>query len=427
MRAQLSRTVAYISLLGTAIGSMLSGQQVTLSLLVVIFAFALTLAFGDLSKLPYKATSPYLWFVLATAPGTILYLLRGSPVLVPMQQFVGVLVFWIVVLNIFRYQGYSPDRIFIMYLRCAKLAACIGIAQQIAFFLDVEILYDLRWVLIGVGNLDASSWYLRVHSLFTEPSYFATFLMPVLYFSILRLIGSSKFLGLGWSVLFIVAILFTFSAIGYIGFILCVLLALRLSFRSVFIGVIVLVALISAARASPEISSRLLALSNIITGGIAGDENLSALVNALNLNITINMLSDYPVFGLGLGSYRVYSIPYLEGFVAGDEMLMARVKDQLEQLTLADGGSMYLRLPVELGIAGCLIFITFMLRGRSQQVSAHHRHIARAASLFIIVFSLRSGQLVRFDLIFFCVLYSLIWVKNLSFSDVTFRKKLSRR
>ncbi len=426
MRAQLSRIVAYIALLGTAVGSVLGEQQVNLTLLVVLLAFALTFAFGHISKLPYKSTSPYVWFVLATTPGTILYLLRGSPPLVPMQQYIGVLVFWIVVFDIFRYQRYSPDSIFLLYLRCAKLAACIGIAQQIAFLLDIEILYDLRWVLLGVGNLDVSSSYLRVHSLFTEPSYFAAFLMPALYFSILRIIGSSKLLGLAWSVIFIMALLFTFSTIGYIGLILSILFALRLSFRSVFTSAIVVFTLFSIASVNPVISSRVSSVTDIITGGLTGEENLSVFVNALNLNITRNMLSDYPAFGVGVGAYRVYSTSYLEGFVAGDHSLMARVKDQLEHFTLTDGGSMYLRLSTELGIAGCLIFVLFMLWGRSEKVSLHHRDIAKAALLFIIVFSLRSGQLVRFDFIFFCALYSLIWVKNLCLEDSNFHKVVNK-
>lgn len=426
MRSQLSQTIACIALLGTAVGSVVNDQQVNLTLLVVLLAFTLTFVLGDISRLSYRVISPYVWFLLATVPGTILYLLRGSPLLVPMQQYIGVLVFWLVVLNIFRYQRYSPDSIFLLYLRCAKLAACIGIAQQIAYLLDVEILYDLRWVLIGVGNLDVSGSYLRVHSLFTEPSYFAAFLMPALYFSILRLIGSSKFLGLGWSMIFIIALLCTFSTIGYIGLILCILFALRLSFRHVLISAMVVLTLLTVASVSPVISSRVSSISDVITGGLGGDENLSVLVNALNLNIAKNMLSEYPTFGLGVGAYRVYSTPYLEDFVAGDENLMARVKDQLEQFTLTDGGSMYLRLSTELGIAGCLLFVFFMLRGRSQQVSVQHRDIAKAALLFIVVFSLRSGQLGRFDFIFFCALYSLIWVKNLCLEGSNFRKIVNK-
>ena len=123
----------------------------------------------------------------------------------------------------------------------------------------------------------------------------------------------------------------------------------------------------------------------------------------------------------------MYSTSYLEDFVAGNQSLIARTFDQLELFTLTDGGSMYLRLSSELGIAGCIIFVFFMLSARSKQVCAHHRDIAKAASLFIIVFSLRSGQLVRFDFIFFCALYSLVWVEKLRLESGHFRKTINKR
>jgi hypothetical protein len=424
MRTQLSRVILYISLLGTAVASIVNEQQVNLTLLVVLLAFALSIALGEISKLPYRMYFPYLWFVLATVPGTILYLLRGSSVLVPMQQYIGVLVFWVVIWNIFRCQKYSAEKIFLLYLRCAKFAACIGIFQQICYLLDIETMYDLRWVLIGVGDIDVSGSFLRVYSLFTEPSYFAAFLMPALYFSILRIIGASKLVDLKWGLIFIIALFCTFSAIGYIGLILCIIFALRLSFRNILIGVLFVLALLGVASISPVISSRLLSISGVIEDGLRGDENLSVFVNALNLNITKNILSDYPVFGLGIGAYRVYSIPYLEIFVAGDDNLIARVKDQLELFTLTDGGSMYLRLSTELGVAGFLLFIFLMLRGKREQVSRQHRDIAKAALLFIVVFSLRSGQLIRFDFIFFCALYSLVWIQTVNFERRYFRENV---
>lgn len=423
MHAQLSRVILYISLLGTAIASTVNEQQVNLTLLVILLAFSLSIALGEILKLPYRVYLPYLWFVLATVPGTILHLFRSSLVLVPLQQYIGVLVFWVVVWNIFRCQKYSAEKIFLLYIRCAKLAACIGIVQQISYLLDIETMYDLRWILIGVGDIDVSGSFLRVYSLFTEPSYFAAFLMPALYFSILRIVGASKLVDLKWSLIFIIALFCTFSTIGYIGLILCVIFALQMSFRNMLTGALFVLALLGVASISPVISSRLLSISGVIEGGLSGDENLSVFVNALNLNITKNMLFDYPVFGLGIGSYRVYSIPYLEVLVAGDDNLVARVKDQLELFTLTDGGSMYLRLSTELGIAGCLIFILLILRGRREQVSRQHSDIAKAALLFIVVFSLRSGQLIRFDFIFFCALYSLVWIQTVRLKHGDFQRE----
>jgi hypothetical protein len=426
MRAQLSRIILYVSLLGSAIASVVSGQQVSLTLLVVLLAFALSFILLDISKLSRGVYAPYFWFVLATVPGTVLYLLRGSSPMVPMQQYIGILIFWIVVWNIFRYQKYSVEKIFYLYLRCAKLAACIGIAQQIAYLLDIKVLYDLRWILIGVGDIDVSGPFLRVYSLFTEPSYFAVFLIPALYLSILKIIGASRLVDFSSSIIFIVAIFCTFSTIGYIGFLLCIIFAFRLSLRNILLSIAIAIILLSLVSTSPVISSRLLSISNVIEGGLKGDENLSVFTNALNLNITKNILSDYPIFGLGIGSYRIYSIPYLEDLIAGDYNIVARVSDQFELFTLTDGGTMYLRLSAELGIVGCLIFTLLMLRRRRKKVSKQHSQIAKAALLFVIVFSIRSGQLVRFDFIFFCALYSLVCIQTVRLERGDFRQNFHK-
>lgn len=413
MNSVLSKAILYVALLGTAIGSTLNEQQINLSLLVILFWFTIEIITGGILKIPGSVMSPYFYFVLATIPGSAYYLFRDFSVLIPLKQYVGVFVFWIVAWSIFRYQKYSSEKIFALYLRCAKWAACIGIFQQISYLLEIEVFYDLRWLLIGVGDIDISGSFLRAYSLFTEPSYFAAFLMPALYFSILRITGKSKIISMSFSLIFIASILCTFSTIGYIGFALCAISGSKINFRSSVTSIVIILILLSVASMSPTISSRVFSILDVLDFGLKGEENLSVFVNALNLNISRAMLLDNPIFGLGIGSYRVYSMGYLESFVVGDSNLISKVKDAPELFTLTDGGSMYLRLPAEIGIAGCLLFIYLMYRSSRKLNNVQDIHIAKAALLFIIVFALRSGQLVRFDFIFFCSLYSLIWIKNI--------------
>lgn len=426
MSSVLSKAILYVALLGTAIGSNVNEQQINLSLVVILFYFTIEMINGRIFKLPSSVLSPYFYYLLVTIPGTFYYLFSGFSILIPLQQYVGVFVFWMVAWSIFRAEKFSSEKIFELYLRCAKLAACTGIFQQVSYILEIEAFYDLRWLLIGVGDIDISGSFLRTYSLFTEPSYFAAFLMPALYFSILRITGKSKIIGMNFSFIFIVSILCTFSAIGYIGFTLCVIFGAKVSFRSAMTSIVIVAILLGVGSISPTISSRFFSILDVFNVGLKGEENLSVFVNAINFNISKAMLFDNPIFGLGIGSYRVYSMVYLESFVAGDPNLISRVKDAPELFTLTDGGSMYLRLPVEIGIAGCLLFIYLMYRGDRKLVNAQDIHIFKASLLFIIVFALRSGQLVRFDFIFFCSLCSLIWIKNYKCSISYGRKNYER-
>jgi hypothetical protein len=408
MRGFMVLFLPYIAFLGTAIAVIMQGQQVNLSLAILVLALLLSLTVDKFGRIPLSRLLPLGWFFLATLPGTLLFALRGSPLVVPLVQYLGLVVAWLVVWNLFRHLRYSPEAIFKIYLRCATVAAAVAVMQQVAFLVNIEPLYDLRWLLPGAAELTFAGAFLRVPSMFTEPSYLAAFLTPALYLSVLRLTGQSRQLRVGRSLLFIAALLCTFSTIGYIGLALCIVFALRLTFRNFLLSALLLAGLGYIGTTSPELVSRLSAIPNALKLDLEGDENLSALINGLNLSITSQMLEDRPISGSGLGAYRVHSIDYLENFLSANEVLKERVSGMMEQLTLADGGSMYLRLTAELGLAGLLLMGWLIHRHLRQADSSDRAELARAALLYILVFSLRSGQLVRFEFVFFCALFVLL-------------------
>lgn len=412
MEALLTRPLFYLAFLGTAVATIAGGQQVNLALLMVLIVFTGALVSGSVLSGHRQRMTALKWFMLASLPATLLYWLRGGPPLVPVTQYVGIAVCWIAAWTLFRHLRYSPSRIFAIYLRCAQVAAIVGIYQQMTYLMGIPALYDIRWLTIGAASLDFAGPFMRVHSLFTEPSYFAAFLMPALYFSILRLSGASRVLSVPSSALFIAALLCTFSTIGYIGLALCVVFSLRMSLRNLALAALMLAGLLLVAGSSPAISSRMQSIPSALQSDLQGDENLSALINGVNLSLATSMINDRPYTGLGLGAYRVYSLEYLEQFLAGNSVLVERLNAMMDELTLADGGSMYLRLPTEIGLLGCGILAWLIHRGRRSGIPRSQRNIAKAALLFIVVFSIRSGQLIRFDLVFFFALYSLIWFRT---------------
>ena len=398
----------YIAFLGTAVATIVQGQQLNLALSTMVLALLLSVTVDKIGRLPLARLAPLGWFFLATLPGTLLFAASGGPLAVPAAQYVGLALVWLVVWNLFRHLRYSPEAIFNLYLQCATVAAAVAVMQQVAYVAGIEPLYDLHWLLPGAAELDYAGPFLRVPSVFTEPSYVAAFLTPALYLSVLRLTGHSRLLGQGRSVLFIAALLCTFSTIGYIGLALCTVFALRLSPRNLLLGAVLLAGLFAIGSSNPALTARLTAIPNALQSDLQGDENLSALINGLNLAIATQMLEDRPISGTGLGAYRVYSLDYLESFLAGNEVLIERVNAMMEQLTLADGGSMYLRLSTELGLAGLLLMAWLVRRHLRPADSPARADMARAALLYMIVFSIRSGQLVRFEFVFFCALFALL-------------------
>jgi hypothetical protein len=410
MRLLFARLVPYTALLGTGVGVVAGGQQVNLSLAAVLLGLLASLATADATRLRFRQMILLRHFGVACLPGVAFLLAHGGPAGVPAAQFAGICGVWIVVWTVFRHLDYCPERIFDLYLRCACASAAVGVVQELGYLARIAPLYDMHWVLIGAAGLDYSGPFLRAYGLFTEPSYFASFLVPALYFAMLRLTGRSLRLGLGRSALLIAALLCTFSTIGYIGLLLCMVAAMRLSPRNIAIAAVLAGGLGAVAMSSESISSRLDALPNALSSNLEGDENMSALINGLNIAISQQMLSDHPVTGIGLGAYRLFSQDYLDDFLAGTPALAERVNEILDQLTLADGGSMYIRLATELGAAGWAILLWLWARTRRGQAapSPEMAQIATAALLHFAVFGIRSGQLVRFEVLFFLSIYSLI-------------------
>jgi O-antigen ligase len=407
MRFSAAGPLPYCALLGTAVATVVGGQQLNLSMSALLLLLFASLANGNLAKLPLSRLAPLGWFFAATLPGTLLYALRGGSLGIPLIQYGGLVACWLAVWGLFIRLRYSPETIFDLYLQCATAAAVLAVVQEAAFLAQIPPLYDLHWALPGAAELDYAGPFLRV-SFFTEPSYFAAFMTPALYMAVLRLTGHSRAMGTGRSLLLIAALVCTFSTIGYIGLALCILFALRLTLRNLLLGAVLLAGLGAIGSTNPALTSRLSAIPNALQSDLQGDENLSALINGLNLAITSQMLEDRPISGTGLGAYRVYSMDYLESFRAGNVVLIERVNAMMEQLTLADGGSMYLRLSTELGLSGLLLMAWLVRRHLRPADSPARAEMARAALLYMVVFSIRSGQLVRFEFVFFCALFALL-------------------
>jgi multisubunit Na+/H+ antiporter MnhF subunit len=402
------RFFPFLAFLGTAVGGIFNGQQLNISILTVALAFIFSLsAFGENQ---YKSLffKPYFIFVVISFPGFIFYLFRQDPLYIPIVQYVGFFVVFGTACLFIRNARFSAPVVFDVYLKCAVISAYCAIVQQAGYLLGIEPLYDWRALLTGAAELTSTGPFLRAPSLFTEPSYFAVFLIPAAYSALVSLNGSQQILSKYQSILIIIAITFSFSAIGYIGVILCVVAAFRVKVFNIIFAALVIVLIYFVSINNIEISSRMGSIFDIFDLNINGRENYSALLNKVNLLITGMMFVDRPIFGAGLGGYRVYSSEYLNVIVAENPALRFMLNESLSSITLGDGGSMYLRYASELGAFGILFLGVILIKNWNSNVSSLDRHISTAAILFVVVFSVRSGQIIRFDIAFFLALLCLI-------------------
>ena len=420
----------YLAFFSTGFGIWLTQTQniiLTQVYLAIVFIIAILALLTKKFKLLHLP--PFFWFLIASIPGTALYIFYTNDIFTPLRQYLVISIGWIAIWYFFFLNKFSPEIIFRIYLRSAFFASIFAIFQQIFYLIDIPFLYDSRWLFIGASEYTNQGVFLRTPSVFTEPSYFGIFLIPAIYFSFLRLSGKFNTLSVKYSIIFIIAVICTFSTLSFIGVALAGIFAykpelhkLKLAPRSIFLMSLLAVSMIYAAINIPAVSSRIQGIPLAISGELTGEENISLLVNGINLGIALEAFNSSPIIGHGLGSYRTISEDILYEKFGSSEFLFNRLMTMEDNLALADGGMMYFRLPVEIGIFGCLVIFWFLFINVRTPKLLLHKHIGIASLLFVMCYFLRSGQIFRFELIYFFSLYLLIFSK--SFKDLYNLNKL---
>ena len=193
-----------------------------------------------------------------------------------------------------------------IYCRAARFCVFFAFIQFFAFFitdiisfLDLTYLYDFRW-LLGSSEPSYTSLYLKLSSVFTEPSYFAPFVLPYLIICFYNYSDKKTNKNLFHFISTLFVFLFSFSLIGNVSLIIFIIInqSLRdffslkkIIFFSLFFLIVSLI---------PSMYGRLTDFSfeNI------EDVNLSTLSYIINIDYFINMINWQSFFGYGLDSYQ---------------------------------------------------------------------------------------------------------------------------
>ena len=318
-------------------------------------------------------------------------------------QLVGILLFYLASIQILRMYQYNYVSLMEDYVGIALAASVLAIVQNIGAILDVAFLWDMRWLIWGQSEPERVGYFVRSASFFTEPGYFVFLPASALMYATLSGSFSTKtIVALG------LAVILTMSTLGLVGMAIAVLLSMRLTFKSFVMTIFFSAVVMFAVLQIPSVSIRFNDFLQVLPGGLTGEENLSVFIRVVDFNVMVNMLSDFWLTGVGLGAYKLASLNYHDIFYTSNIALRDLIDILgMAEFALSDGGTLVTKLAVEFGIPLTLLIGYIFVRSM-RRIRSFDQALFGLLMAFFAIYSLRTGQYIRFELVFFITLMTVI-------------------
>lgn len=236
------------------------------------------------------------------------------------------------------------------YLKIAQYLAAFVIIDQILFLIVGKEVVQMVFGVIPARSFDGYVVHgvYRASGLLYEPSQVGLLIAPAVLFWLYMRRPWSALLGC-------LAILSSFSVLGFFGLGFAFVLSRRRLFKSIVVAIVffILIFLLSSV---PIFNARVGALmdlgQNVLDGGWISAETVSAkrgttATLVANTLIAYSGVSEAPVFGWGLGSFRIFHDQFL------GELLPGAL--QLPGFYNPGGGSLLIRMLFEVGFVGTLL------------------------------------------------------------------------
>jgi hypothetical protein len=303
--------------------------------------------------------------------------------------------------SVFNLHKGRMDKLISMYLAVAFIASVVAVFQELSFLLDFKSGYDLKWLFNGYANLTYSGIFLKVPSIFTEPGYLAPFLIPAAYLSVKSLVFGSGEVSRTVVIFILLAIIFTFSLIGYFGLLLALFILFRKNILIALLatGLFIVYGMLNVQSIKPRVD----AFINTFQSGLMINYNFSSLVLILNYHISKEAFKQNPVLGAGIDGYEMMSDRIIDRGFSEHVLNKFTKMNQPEYLMVKDGGNLFFRILVEFGLTG-IILITFFL-WRNFSPTNYEKHIQFMCLIFIMTYAVRTGQYLRLELWFFTMMF----------------------
>ncbi|MFA5393573.1 MAG: O-antigen ligase family protein [Candidatus Ratteibacteria bacterium] len=323
------------------------------------------------------------------------------------KQVLGILITGFAYYLLIKINKYDVNKLFKIYLRIALIVAIIGIFQEFSFLVGFKAGYDYSYLIPKWWLAKTTFGMLRVNSIFMEPSHFAFAMAPALFVSLITISKNNSFyLSKKTSILLIISVILTFSAVAYIA----ILISLFLIYfkvkkpRYLLLAVILIpVCIYTAYRYVPDIRMRFDDTLRVATGAKQpGEVNLSTYALASNALVAYKSFVSNPLFGRGLGSHPVSydkEFPY-SGILGGFGQEYAPIVNK------EDANSLFLRLASETGLFGMIVVLCFVFKFRlKNRGNENISIISNAIFTMFMIQLLRQGHYFYNGLFFFVWLY----------------------
>lgn len=321
-----------------------------------------------------------------------------------------------------RYYKFNITQIFSVYLKWSYVAAIIGIVQMISFKIGFIYGYNFTWIFNKWGISEGGLMGLRINSVFSEPSGLAAALAPAVFVSVYNLIHKKRFvLSKRASLIILFVYIMSGSSTAYIGLMLMfILISMSIRFSYLLIGLGVgAVSLVTFYNVSSDFKSRVDSSIGlwVYQDYTIDNTNTSSFVLYNNMHVASESIKEYPLFGTGLGSYKVayqkHSLTKNTDVIAYDF-----------EFNNTDGNSLFVRMLVELGVVGVGILFILVFRGfiyqRTEEQFIEYKIISQAILILIFLNLMRQGNYFLNGFPMFILVYYYNW-KNYRKALVNFK------
>ena len=297
--------------------------------------------------------------------------------------------YWLLIKN----HNYNVENVFSKYTNVSFGVSIFCIIQEISYLLGSDIL--LGWANI----IKLENEFVGVVGFSSEPSNLAVALIPAVYFS-LKEISDTKKLNIK-SLFIILALLLSFSALGYMGLLFSItyILWLKVKRNAVFFPVMFIVVLLSGGLIFSQeyVKRRVVDSITILSDSdslVPYEINLSTYTLFVHASIVRNSLIENSYLGTGIGTYSHTYDSYIDMYVIPD------YRDELPGRSTA--ASFLLKALSEFGILGFSAVLFFFCANRSK---SYNNTVNQAFAIGLILIFIRLGMYYVNGIPFFFMMY----------------------
>lgn len=343
----------------------------------------------------------------------ILFFIHGISNIILGNNMVKLLLFQmigIVLSYIFYYNFLYKDnviKVIQVYINCVKWLSLFVLIQQVAYISGITFLYDLSWLVPGQQVGVVGEFYRSV-TIFAEPSIIATFFSPAIYFSISSFFDKkNRCMSLASATVILLGTIFSFSTLAYVGIAVSLgVFVIKNGKTGLKIFIIVMLCVICTLVYNKVefVKDRVDGVIDLLLEKDVEQVNLSSETLVANIKVMINSTCENVGLGTGAGSYQIQYDKYKEA-VFKDRVSMAY------DLNREDGNSLFIRIVVEFGILGILLFCFFIYRFFVKEKNIYGS-ISCAILVLILLRLIRCGHYFQGETFFFIVLYVLNYYQH---------------